>query len=281
MRININAYARLARFDKLAGAWLLLLPCWWGLALAGYHGVLYLLFAVGAVIMRGAGCVINDMADRKFDVQVERTKTRPLASGEIGMFGASIFLLSLLLIGLFILLILPHLAILVGLASVPLFIIYPFTKRFSYWPQVFLGLTFNIGILVAYATIKDTLSLPAFIFYFAAVFWTLGYDTIYAHQDKIDDIKIGVKSTALALGDKTKTFVALFYTAFILLILIAVYLEHPLRPAFLIMWLLAALQLHWQVWKLNINDRENCLRMFKSNIYAGLLILFALWCLSL
>lgn len=248
-----------------------------GLALAGSFALkLYILFAIGAVTMRAAGCIINDMADRDFDAKVERTKSRPLASGQISMLGASVFLAILLLIGLLILIQLPMIAVFVGLCSIPLFVIYPFMKRFTYWPQFFLGLTFNIGILVAYAASGNCLHIEAFLLYFGAVFWTLGYDTIYAHQDKNDDMQIGVKSTALFLGDKSKFFITVFYALFLAMFFIATSIKANFGLVSIILFLAAASHFAWQVWRLNINDGATCLKLFKSNTITGLLLVATL-----
>ncbi len=272
MKANINAYWRLARLDKPVGAWLLLLPCWMGLALSGNFDIwLYILFAIGAFDMRAAGCVINDIVDRKFDAKVARTKTRPIASGEISVFSAVVFLVLLLAVGLLVLLQLPMLAVLIGFVSVPLFVLYPFMKRITYWPQFFLGLTFNIGILVAYAAATDAISLNTMILYLGAVCWTLGYDTIYAHQDKADDMRIGVKSTALRFGESTKYYVAIFYALFV----VAVACSVSGLAGFIFLGLVAE-HFAWQVRRLDIDDEALCLRMFRSNIYAGLLVVAAL-----
>ena len=197
-------YLRLARLDRLIGVWLLLLPCWWGLALAG-AGVtemrLFILFAIGAVIMRAAGCTINDMADRKFDVQVARTATRPLASGEVSMARAGVFLALLLAAGLALLTAFNAMTFVLALAALPLVALYPFMKRITWCPQAFLGLTFNWGALLGWTALRGELESAALALYGGAALWTLGYDTIYAHQDKEDDALVGVRSTARLLGD--------------------------------------------------------------------------------
>ena len=274
---NINAYYRLARLDKPAGAWLLLLPCWWGLALAGsFNFFYYALFTIGAFTMRAAGCVINDIVDRNYDAQVERTKTRPIASGEISIKAALAFLIILLLLGLAVLTQLPMLAIFIGFGSVPLFIIYPFMKRITNWPQAFLGVTFNIGVLIAYTTIHRDLSFSALALYFAGIMWTLGYDTIYALQDKSDDIKIGVKSTAIRFGEKTKFFITAFYALTLILFAIAVNFEHGFHILSFATFTLATCHFAWQMHRLNIHNPHNCLLLFRSNIYAGLILFLCL-----
>ncbi len=275
--VNIRAYLRLARFDKPVGIWLLLLPCWFGLALAGNKDLwLYVAYGIGAIVMRAAGCVINDMADRNFDAKVERTKTRPLASGEISMKQALVFLAILLSIGLGVLLTLPVKVIYLGFSIMPLVVLYPFMKRITYWPQLMLGIVFNYGILMGYLNAAGTLDAHVFIMYLGAIFWTLGYDTIYAHQDKDDDIKIGVKSTALKLGEKTKYFVTACYAKFLFCFFVTAVYELGFKIPFVPIFLIAAAHMVWQVRVLDINNRENCLMLFKSNVHTGLLLFVAL-----
>ena len=203
----IDALLRLARLNEPIGTWLLLLPGWWSITLASSSWSnfrLYFLFFIGAVIMRSAGCIINDIADINFDGLVERTKKRPLVKREITTFQAIVFLSFLLLIGFAILIQFNFFSIVVGACSLILVFIYPFMKRITFWPQAILGLTFNWGALLGWSTVTGELSFTAVALYFAGFFWTLGYDTIYAHQDKTDDALIGVKSTALKFGHKTK-----------------------------------------------------------------------------
>ena len=277
MKLNINAYYRLARLDKPAGAWLLLLPCWWGLALAGsFDFFYYALFTIGAFTMRAAGCVINDIADREYDSQVERTRTRPLASGEISLVSALIFLGILLLLGLVILTQLPTFAIIIGLGSVPLFVIYPFMKRITYWPQAFLGLTFNIGVLIAFATIQRDISFSAVILYLAGIMWTLGYDTIYALQDMADDMRIGVKSTAIRFGGQIKIYVAAFYAMTLILFATAVNFQNGFGLPSFSVFILAACHFTWQIRRLKPASPHNWMALFRSNIYAGLILLVCL-----
>jgi 4-hydroxybenzoate polyprenyltransferase len=205
-------YARLARIDRPIGTWLLLFPAWWGIALAapvqpepGWPDpVLLLLFALGALVMRGAGCTLNDIADRDFDARVARTRLRPLPSGRITVFQALVFLAAQLAIGAAVLFSLNNLSILLGLAVLALIGTYPFMKRITWWPQLFLGLNFNWGALIGWTAVTGALAAPPLLLYLGGVFWTLGYDTIYAHQDKEDDARIGVKSSALALGERTR-----------------------------------------------------------------------------
>ena len=276
---KLKPYARLARLDRPTGWWLLLLPGWWAIALAAGRGGsgmpdfrLMALFFGGAIIMRGAGCTLNDIADREFDAKVARTRSRPLPSGEVGIRGAIVFLLLLLMLGLAILVQLNRLAILLGVASLGLVALYPFMKRWTNWPQLTLGLAFNWGALMGFAAVEGRLSAAAVSLYAGGVFWTLAYDTIYAHQDKEDDAVIGVKSSALALGSATVPWVAGFF--FVSLVLID--LAGVLAGAGAIFHLgVAAAALHaaWQLSRLNIDDPDSCLRIFRSNRDFGLIIL--------
>jgi 4-hydroxybenzoate polyprenyltransferase len=274
-------YARLARLDRPIGTWLLLLPCWWGLALAapaqlGPHWPdpwLVLVFAVGAITMRGAGCTLNDIADRDYDAQVERTRTRPLPSGAVSLSQAVVFLALQLAIGFAVLLTLNWASLALGAASLLLVAIYPFMKRVTYWPQFFLGLAFNWGALMGWTAVTGTLDWPAAILYLGGIFWTLGYDTIYAHQDKADDVKIGVKSLALKFGAQTRPWLGLFYAAATACIALAGAMTGIAWPFYLALGL-GALQLAWQVARVDLDSPDDCLAKFKSNRLYGL-ILFA------
>ncbi|MEO1017691.1 MAG: 4-hydroxybenzoate octaprenyltransferase [Pseudomonadota bacterium] len=272
----------LARWDRPIGTWLLLTPCWWGQVLASPAPDLWLaaMFGLGALAMRGAGCTINDLADRNFDRDVERTRNRPLAAGRVTFWEALIFLAAQLLVGLAVLLQLPVYAQLVALASIPLVVAYPFMKRITYWPQAFLGLTFNWGILVGYASEANGLDLAVTILYCAAVFWTLGYDTIYAHQDKEDDIFVGVKSLAIWLGDATKPWLWGFFGAMVTAIGIAGFLAGK-SILFLVMLVPIAGILATQVRLVDLSSSESCLKAFRLHRSIGLLILIALWIGSL
>lgn len=274
-------HAALARWDRPIGTWLLLLPCWWGVALAtpGLPGAgelwLMALFAVGAVAMRGAGCTINDLADRDFDRQVARTRDRPLASGRLGTRDALLFIAAQMLVGLMVLLALGTTAQIVALASVPLVIAYPFMKRITYWPQAFLGITFNWGALVGYAAVAGALEAEALLLYAAGICWTLGYDTIYAHQDKEDDALIGVCSTALLLREATPRWLIGFY-AMMLSFLVAAGLVAGKG----VLFLPALAPVAWHLWRqiqgLRLDDPADCLGRFRANRDAGLLVLAAL-----
>ena len=271
----VQPYLRLIRADKPIGTWLLVLPCWWSLALATPTWPdlrLYALFAIGALALRSAGCTINDIVDREFDARVARTSTRPIASGEISVFKALIFLGFQLVLGLIVLLQFNTFTITLGAASLLLIALYPFMKRFTYWPQLFLGFTFNWGALLGCAAATENLSTSTIILYAAGIFWTLGYDTIYAHQDKEDDILIGVKSTALKLGDATAAWLFGFYAATIALIWLAGFLTGLGWPFYFTLFA-AGLHLFWQIKTVNITDPKNCLSRFSSNRNFGLIIL--------
>jgi 4-hydroxybenzoate polyprenyltransferase len=270
----MSSYLRLMRLHQPVGIWLLLWPCWWSLALAS-HGLpplrLLLLFALGAIFMRSAGCIINDIADREFDKQVERTKTRPLASGEISLGAAITLLLLLLSAGLGVTLALGPVVMLWAVLSLPLIIMYPLMKRISWWPQLFLGFTFNWGALMGWAAVAGTVGLPAILLYSGGIFWTLGYDTIYAHQDKADDARVGVKSTALRLGKNTKRAVGIFYLATVIFWTLAGWSAGKGMGLFAAL-ALAELHFCWQLCKVNLDDPASCRRVFMSNIWLGALV---------
>ncbi|MBL8671947.1 MAG: 4-hydroxybenzoate octaprenyltransferase [Alphaproteobacteria bacterium] len=276
----MRPYARLARIDRPVGAELLLYPCWWGAALAAardgrlpdwWH---ILLFAVGAFVMRAAGCVLNDWADRDFDRQVERTRARPLASGALSVRQAFVFLSLLLLFGLAILLQFNGATIAAGVASLPLVVVYPFMKRITWWPQAFLGLVFSWGALVGWTSWTGALELPALLLYAGGIAWVLGYDTIYAHQDKEDDALVGVRSSALRLGAGTRPWLFGFYGSAVLLwgAAGAAAGAGPLLYAGLAA---AATQLAVQAWRVDIDDPRSCLRAFRSNRWTGWIVFAA------
>jgi 4-hydroxybenzoate polyprenyltransferase len=274
---RLRPFAVLARWDRPIGTWLLLWPCWWAVALApGWPDLrLLALFAIGAVAMRGAGCVVNDLADRDLDAKVARTRHRPLASGQLSVAEASAFLVLQLLVGLVILLSFNRVTVLLALASMPLVIVYPFMKRITWWPQAFLGLTFNWGALVGWSAVTGGLAAPALTLYAAGLLWTLGYDTIYAHQDKVDDALIGVRSTARRLGAATIPWLWLFYGGALALIGLAGWLV-AMAPGFYLMLALAGAHLAWQVRTLEPDDPQSCLARFRSNREFGLLVFLAL-----
>lgn len=276
--LPLRPYMRLMRLDRPIGTWLLLWPCWWSIALAA-DGLpdlrLIALFAVGAVVMRGAGCTFNDIVDRDFDAQVERTRARPIPSGAVSVAAAWIFLGAQLLAGLAVLLALSPFAIALGVASLLIVAIYPFMKRITYWPQAVLGLAFNWGALMGYAAARDTLTLAPVLLYLGSIAWTIGYDTIYAHQDKDDDALIGVKSTALRFGASTRRWMWLFY-GLMAAALVAVGVAGALGPVYFAGVALAAAQLVWQVSALDIDDPARCLFLFRSNRDFGAIVFAAI-----
>ncbi len=271
-------YLHLIRADRPIGTWLLLLPCLWSLSLAskgvgdGLPDPWYiLLFVFGAFVMRGAGCVVNDLWDRDIDGKVARTAERPIASGVISVRAALIFLAFLLLLGLLVLVQFNMTAITLGISSLALVATYPFMKRITYWPQAFLGFTFNWGALLAWAAATGSISLVPILVYVACIAWTLGYDTVYGHQDKADDILVGVKSSSIKLGQHTRPFVSMTY-AVTLSILAIVGVMTELNWVFYTMLIAGGIQFVWQVTTLQIDDPANCLTRFKSNSDVGLLI---------
>lgn len=271
---KLTPYLHLMRLHQPVGIGLLLWPCWWGILLASEGGIPWwplIAFTLGAILMRGAGCIINDICDRDFDVQVERTRTRPLASGAVTVKQAVLFLLIPLAISAAILLTFNLTTILLGAASLVLVGLYPLMKRITYWPQLFLGFTFNWGALMGWAAVRGEMDMPAVLLYVGGVFWTLGYDTIYAHQDKEDDALIGVKSTALKLGDRTTLWVRRFYSMTAVLLFLAAFHAH-VPDKFYPFWLAAVMQLMWQVYTLNCDDKQNCKTRFRSNNLFGLLL---------
>ena len=278
---RFRPHAQLARLDRPIGTWLLFWPCFWGMALAGAQINAYpplsmiALFGLGAIVMRGAGCTFNDIADREIDAKVDRTALRPLPSGRISVFGAWGFMMLQAFIGLIVLLQFNMLTILLGLASLILVATYPFMKRITYWPQFFLGLTFNWGALVGYMAIAGRLDTAALALYAAGLFWTLGYDTIYAHQDRDDDALIGVKSTALRLGKHTKPALCVFYAGTVLCLALAGFLG-GLHVLFWPGLCVGAYHLAMQIAKLDIDNGDNCLKTFRANRDSGLIIAGAL-----
>jgi len=274
---GLRPWLKLGRFDRPAGIWLLMLPGWQGLALraSGEGGWvewrLLLLFALGAAVMRAAGCAYNDVVDRRIDAQVARTASRPVASGQISVRHAWIYIVGLSLVGLAVLVMLDPVAIALGISSLGLVAAYPFMKRITWWPQAWLGLTFNWGALVGYAALDGVLFAPALLLYASGVFWTLGYDTVYAVQDLEDDALVGVKSSARRLGPRTQQGVVVFYVLAAALALAAGLLA-GIGPLFYPLWALFAAHLLRQALRLNPGDGPGALRLFRSNRDAGLLL---------
>jgi len=272
-------YLRLARADRPIGTWLLLIPCWWGITLGiiaeGWHWVDLWLFpacAIGSFVMRGAGCTWNDITDREFDARVARTRSRPIPSGQVTVAQAAAFMVAQALVGLMILVSLNNAAIWLGVISLGPVCVYPFAKRFTWWPQVFLGIAFNWGILLGWAAHTGGLSLPPIYLYLAGIAWTLHYDTIYAHQDRDDDALIGVRSTARLFEQDNPRWLWLFTGLTVILAALAALfagggwlaLGGPLAfGAFMA----------WQTRELDIDDPEQCMRLFRSTRFGGFLML--------
>ena len=275
-------YLRLARIDRPIGIWLLLWPCWWSSALAAIalkapwpDPVHLTLFAIGAIVMRSAGCTYNDIVDRHIDARVERTRGRPIPSGQVTVKQATAFLIALCLVGLLVLLQFNRYTILLGLLALLPVAIYPFMKRITNWPQAVLGIAFNWGALMGWSAMVGNLDWPPLILYIGAIAWTIGYDTIYAHQDKEDDALIGMKSTALKFGKSTTTYLNIFYglgwsAIFMAGVISGSYLIFATAMAF------AAMQLVWQITTLDISDPANCLTRFRSNRLFGLIVFVGL-----
>jgi 4-hydroxybenzoate polyprenyltransferase len=274
----LRPYLRLSRLDRPIGSWLLLMPCWWSAALAAgiAHDVsrlplILLLFFVGAFVMRGAGCTWNDITDRDLDAKVERTRSRPIPAGQVSVAQAAAFMVAQALIGLVVLLQFNRFAVVCGVGSLIIVAVYPFMKRITYWPQIVLGLAFSWGALMGFAVTFGRIDATALLLYAGSIAWVIGYDTIYAHQDAEDDALIGIKSTALLFGANTRPALLLFYGAAVALIGSALVLAGAGWPA----WIgLAAFAAHLclQIAKLEISDPQLCLRLFKSNRDAGLLL---------
>jgi 4-hydroxybenzoate polyprenyltransferase len=276
----LRPYLRLARLDRPIGSWLLLLPCWWSAGIAAIAaGKAYpdpwhcLLFFIGAFAMRGAGCTWNDITDRDLDDKVERTRSRPIPSGQVTVGQAMAFLVLQALIGLAVLVQFNPFTILMGLLSLATVVIYPFLKRITHWPQFGLGLAFSWGALMGWPAVFGRLDPAAFVLYAGSIAWVIAYDTIYAHQDREDDALLGIGSTAILFGERTKPILALFYSLAVLLIGVAGWLAGA-GLVFALGLTAFAAHLIWQVKRLDISDPALCLRLFKSNRDAGL-ILFA------
>ena len=275
---QINIFIELTRLNKPIGFMLLFWPCTWGLTLAYYFKqevTLYfshlILFFCGSVLMRSAGCIFNDIVDRDLDIKVKRTKIRPIASKQISILKSFIYIIILCLLALLILLQFNRLTIILGIASMVLAFSYPFMKRITYWPQLFLGLTFNWGIIIVWTSLTNTISVQPFILYVAAIFWTLGYDTIYGLQDIDDDEIIGVKSTSIKFKNNPKTFVGSCYCLCVLFILI-MYVEMEINKYLMFLIIPFILSFIYQLKIFNKEKPITCLKAFKSNNIVGVFI---------
>ena len=275
---HLHLFIELTRLNKPIGFMLLFWPCSWGLAYAYYkiqnlNLFLYylLLFFLGSILMRSAGCIFNDIVDKDLDKKVKRTKVRPIASGRITVERSLSYVFILCVLAFLILLQFNSLTIFLGLSSMFLAFSYPFMKRITYWPQLFLGITFNWGIIMAWSAMNNSLNVDIVILYVSAIFWTLGYDTIYGAQDMSDDEIIGVKSTSLKFKNNLKLFVTVAYSIFVFMIffLLREFFEVKIIIIFLTIF---AFSILYQIYKLDISNAESCLKMFKFNNYTGLLL---------
>ena len=280
---QLKLFIDLTRLKKPIGYMLLFWPCTWGLTLAydfsneinTYLFYLFLFFT-GSVLMRSAGCIINDIADRKFDSKVSRTKDRPIASGRISIYLGIFYSMVLCLVAFIVLIQFNFYTIFLALGSMPLAFTYPLMKRYTYWPQLFLGITFNYGLILGWISIENSLSMIPIIFYLGAIFWTLGFDTIYGFQDLKDDEIIGLKSTSIKFKSNPKLFLKLCY-AFFLISLIVIGLLTKINMIYYLGLILIGYHLYYiQIHKLDVNNSENCLKIFKSNNFLGLIILTSL-----
>jgi 4-hydroxybenzoate polyprenyltransferase len=278
----LKPYLRLTRLDRPIGWWLLLLPCWWSSALAAVADRAWgpspwhiFLLLVGAIVMRGAGCTWNDLVDRDIDAKVERTRSRPIPSGQVSARAALVFLVLQALVGLLVLIQFNRFAIMVGIASLAVVAVYPFMKRVTYWPQIFLGLAFSWGALMGWAGARGALELPAYLLYAGSIAWVIHYDTIYALQDREDDALVGLKSTALLFAENTKPALAAFSIAAVILIGLAGYFAGA-GIVFALGLAAFAAHLAWQIVYIDIANPDSCLKMFRANRDAGLILFGAL-----
>ncbi|MBX4336145.1 4-hydroxybenzoate octaprenyltransferase [Bartonella raoultii] len=285
-------YAQLARWDRPIGWQLLMWPCFWSTTMAFIsfemhqfsllsmllHWFWYLfLFFIGSIAMRGAGCTWNDIIDHKIDSQVERTRSRPLPTGHVSRFQAKVFILAQCLVGLGVLTQFNRFSFFLGISSLVAVAIYPFMKRITYWPQFFLGIAFNWGALMGWAAVYGNLSWAPILLYVGSILWTIGYDTIYAHQDKEDDATVGVRSTALLFGKETKRALVFLYGGFIIFVSFAFYLAQVPILSFLGLFV-ASIHMFIQIKIIDIDDSTQCLKLFKSNSFIGFVTFAGLVC---
>ena len=280
---QLKHFIDLTRLKKPIGFMLLFWPCAWGLTLAydfknhlGYYFFYLILFFLGSVFMRSAGCIVNDILDKEFDAKVFRTKSRPIASGKVSVKLGIIYSITLCFLALLVLLNFNFFTIILALGSMPLAFTYPLMKRFTYWPQLFLGITFNYGLILGWTSIKGQIDLIPLVFYFGAIFWTLGYDTIYGYQDIKDDEIIGLKSTSIKFKKQPYLFLFSCYSIYLISLFFIVYLM-KLNYFSIIIFVFATFQMYFfQLKKLEINDPSSCIKTFKSNNFLGSIILLGL-----
>ncbi len=280
---QINLFVELIRLKKPIGFMLLFWPCAWGLTISydfsneKYIYFIFLsLFLLGAILMRSAGCIVNDILDKEFDKKVSRTKNRPIASNKVSIKQAIFYSIVLCFFALIVLINFNNLTIILALASMPFAFTYPLMKRFTYWPQLFLGITFNYGLILGWTAVNNQINLIPIIFYFGAIFWTLGYDTIYGYQDIKDDEIIGLKSTSIKFKKDPYKFLFICYSIFLISLLVVGILM-DFNYFFYFLFILIIYQMFFfQIKKLDINISSNCLNIFKSNNLLGLLVLFSL-----
>ena len=277
---QLNLFIELTRLKKPIGFMLLFWPCAWGLTLAydfsnslnNYFFYLFLFF-MGSVLMRSAGCIVNDISDKEFDKKVERTKNRPIASGNISVKLGLLYTIILCSIAFLVLINFNNLTIILALGSMPLAFTYPLMKRFTYWPQLFLGITFNYGLVLGWTAIQGEINAVAIIFYFGAIFWTLGYDTIYGFQDIKDDEIIGVKSTSIKFKKKPKLFLTTCYLVFLISLILVSFIMKLNSMSYFFILISAVHLFFFQIYNFNYQDPKNCLKIFKSNNFFGAIVL--------
>ena len=280
---QVKLFIDLIRLKKPIGFMLLFWPCAWGLTMAydfsnGFKNYFFylILFFLGAILMRSAGCIVNDILDKEFDKKVERTKNRPITSNKISIKLGVFYSTTLCFLALLVLLNFNKITIILALGSMPLAFTYPLMKRFTYWPQLFLGITFNYGLILGWTAINGEINLLPILFYFGAIFWTLGYDTIYGYQDLKDDEIIGLKSTSIKFKNNPIKFLSLCYLVFLIIILI-IGLLMDLNKFFYVIFIIIFLQMfYFQIKKLDIKNKFSCLNIFKSNNFLGLLVFLSL-----
>ena len=280
---QIKLFIELARLKKPIGYMLLFWPCAWGLTLAyNFNGekityIFYIiLFLLGAILMRSAGCIVNDIADKEFDKKVLRTKNRPIALGKISVIRGLVYTVILCLLAFIVLIQFNFLTIALALLSMPLAFTYPLTKRYTYWPQLFLGITFNYGLILGWISITNEFNIEPLILYFGAIFWTLGYDTIYGFQDMSDDEIIGLKSTSIKFKSNPNLFLSICYVIFLVSLFLIGLIMNFNQLYFILLVFTAIHMFYYQLYKLNINNVKQCLNTFKSNNFLGFLTLIAI-----